>query len=105
MTETQIAIPLGIPNVRVLQTSLGERGEIIITIESTKLGATCRTCGKWITKLHGQEEWVTVRHLSVFGRPTFLSYRPHQYQCQDCEGYPIMTQRLAWQDGTVLMIS
>lgn len=105
MVETQIAIPLGIPDVRVLQTSLGERGEIIITIESTKGGTTCRKCGRWITKLQGREEWVTIRHLSAFGRPTFLSYRPHQYQCQICEGHPITTQRLEWQDGTVLMIS
>jgi transposase len=99
MVKAQVTIPLGIPDVRVLQSSTGERGEIIITIESTKGGTQCRKCGKWITKLHGREEWVTIRHLPVFGRPTYLRYRPRRYQCQDCEGHPTTTEKLEWQDA------
>ncbi len=99
MTKAQITIPLDIPDVRVLQTTMSERGEIIITLESTKAGTRCRQCGKWITKLHGSDEWVTIRHLPAFGRPTYLRYRPHRYQCQDCEGHPTTTQGLEWSDG------
>ncbi len=99
MSKAQITIPLDIPDVRVLQTSVNERGEIIITIESTKVGTTCRKCGKWITKLHGQDEWVTIRHLPAFGRPSYLRYRPRRYQCQDCEGHPTTTQSLDWHDA------
>ena len=99
MAKAQITIPLDIPDVRVLQTSLSERGEIIITIESTKAGTQCRKCGKWITKLHGRDEWVTIRHLPAFGRPTYLRYRPNRYQCQDCEGHPTTTQCLEWHDA------
>ena len=69
MPKAQITIPLDIPDVRVLQTSLGERDEIMITIESTKAGTRCRKCGKWITKVHGQDEWGVVKHLPAFGRP------------------------------------
>lgn len=98
MTNTQVTIPLGIPEVRVLQTSTGEGGELIITIESTKAGTCCHKCGKWITKLHGREEWVTLRHLPVFGRPTYLRYRPRRYQCQACAGHPTTTEKLEWQD-------
>jgi transposase len=99
MAKAEITIPLDIPDVRVLQTSLNTRGEIIITIESTKAGTQCRKCGKWITKLHGRDEWVTIRHLPAFGRPTYLRYRPSRYQCQDCEGQPTTTERLAWHDA------
>jgi transposase len=99
MAKTQVTIPLGIPDVRVLQTSAGERGEIIITIESTQAGTQCRKCGKWLTKLHGCDEWVTIRHLPVFGRPSYLRYRPKRYQCQDCEGHPTTTEKLDWQDA------
>jgi len=99
MGKAQITIPLDIPDVQVLQTSIGERGAIIITIESTKVGTRCRQCGKWITKLHGRDEWVSLRHLPAFGRPTYLRYRPKRYQCQDCEGHPTTTQDLAWQDA------
>ncbi len=98
MTKAQITIPLDIADVRVLQTSVSERGEIIITIESTKAGTQCRKCGKWITKLHGRDEWVTIRHLPAFGRPTYLRYRPNRYQCQDCEGHPTTTQDREWSD-------
>jgi len=99
MTKAQITIPLDIPDVRVLQTMMGERGEIIITIESTKKGTACRKCGRWITKLHGQDEWVVKRHLPAFGHPTYLRYRPKRYQCQDCEGHPTTTQSLEWHDA------
>lgn len=99
MAKAQITIPLGIPDVRVLQTSLGERGEIIITIESTKAGTPCRQCGKWLTKLHGRDEWVTIRHLPVLGHPTYLRYRPKRYQCQECDGHPTTTQGLDWRDA------
>ena len=76
MAKAQITIPLDIPDVRVLQTTMGEQGEIIITIESTKKGTACRKCGRWIRKLHGQDEWVTIRHLPAFGRMSYLRYRP-----------------------------
>ena len=99
MAKTEVTIPLGIPEVRVLKSEAGERGEIIITIESTKAGTSCRQCGKWITKVHGQDEWVTIRHLPVFGRPSFLRYRPKRYQCQDCTGHPTTTERLEWHDS------
>ena len=99
MAKAQITIPLDIPDVRVLQTSLSEQGEIIITIESTKAGTACRKCRKWITKLHGRDEWVTIRHLPAFGRASYLRYRPNRYQCQDCEGQPTTTENLAWHDA------
>lgn len=91
MSKAQITIPLDIPDVRVLQTALGERGELIITIESTKDGTRCRKCGRWIQKLHGRDEWVTIQHLPAFGRATYLRYRPKRYQCQACEGQPTTT--------------
>jgi transposase len=99
MRKAEVTIPLDIPDVQVVQTAMGDHGEIVITIESTKAGATCRQCRKWITKLHGLGEWVTIRHLPVFGRPTYLRYRPRRYQCLDCEGHPTTTQKLEWHDA------
>ena len=99
MSKAQITIPLDIPDVRVLQTALGERGELIITIESTKDGTRCRKCGRWIRKLHGHDEWVTIRHLPAFGRPSYVRYRPKRYQCQECEGQPTTRQEVEWHDA------
>jgi transposase len=98
MSRAQVTVPLDISDVRVLKTEINQGGELIITIESTKPGTTCRRCGNWIDKFHGHDEWVSLRHLPVFGRPTYLRYRPRRYQCQTCDGHPTTTQRLEWQD-------
>lgn len=98
MTKAQVTVPLDIPDVRVLKTEMSKDGELIITIESTKAGTTCRVCGRWINKSKGHADWVTVRHLPVFGRPTYLRYRPRRYQCQECEGHPTTVQKLEWHD-------
>jgi len=99
MAKAEVKVPLGIPEVRVLQTEINQTGALIITIESTKKGTNCRWCGNWITKSHGYDKWVQVRHLSVFGRPTYLRYRPRRYRCEQCEHKPTTTQRLEWHEN------
>ena len=43
MAKAQVMVPLDIPDVRVLKTEINARGELIITIESTKTGTSCRS--------------------------------------------------------------
>jgi transposase len=99
MSKAQVSVPLDIPDVRVLKTEINARGELIITIESTKAGTVCRRCGRWIDQFHGHDDWVSVRHLPVFGRPSYLRYRPRRYQCLECADRPTTTQRLDWHDA------
>jgi transposase len=98
MARAQVTVPLDIPDVRVLKTEINAQGELIITIESTKAGTICQRCGRWIDQFHGHNDWVSVRHLPVFGRPTYLRYRPKRYQCLLCEQHPTTTQHLDWRD-------
>jgi transposase len=98
MAKSEVTIPLGIPDVRVLKTEINKQGEVIITVESTKKGTTCRWCGEKSTKSHGYDKWVQVRHLPVFGRPTYLRYRPKRYQCTKCEKPRTTTERLDWHE-------
>jgi transposase len=99
MKRAQVTVPLDIPDVRVLGTEINKVGELIIAVESTKEGTICRECGREIRKCHGHAEWVLIRHLPVFGRPTYLRYRPRRYQCLACEGHPTTTQRLDWRES------
>ena len=99
MSRAQVSVPLNIPDVRVIKSEINPGGELIISVESTKPGTSCRVCGNWIEKLHGQDDWVILRHLPVFGRPSYLRYRPKRYQCQNCEGKPTTTQGLEWHDA------
>lgn len=96
MSTTQITIPLDIPDVRVLQTQLTAQGEFVITVESTLTSAVCHRCGQIIRKSYGTDDWVTVQHLPILGRPVYLRYRPKRYRCNTCEGHPTTTQQLAW---------
>jgi len=99
MSRAQVTVPLDIPDVRVLSTEINKVGELIITVESTKEGTNCRRCGREIRKRHGYDEWTIIRHLPVFGRPSYLRYRPRRYQCLECEDHPTTTQRLDWREG------
>lgn len=99
MMRAQVSVPLNIPEVQVLTSEINQQGELVITIESVKDGTNCRICGEWITKMHGHDNWVMVRHLPVFGRPSYLRYQPKRYQCQKCEQKPTTTQLLDWREA------
>jgi transposase len=98
MKKAQITLPLEIADVRVLNTEINAAGEVIITVESTKKETRCRKCGRTISKFHGHDDWVQVRYLPVFRRPSYLRYRPRRYQCLDCADHATTTQRLEWQE-------
>lgn len=92
----QITLPLGIPDVKVLGVETNESGDIVITVESTIEGTKCRKCGQVITKFHGHDEPITLRHLPILGRRTYLKLRPKRYRCLNCENEPTTTQKLEW---------
>lgn len=98
MTKAHVTIPLDIPDVRVLKSEINAADELIITVESLQDTAICRVCGKPIRKLHGHDDWVRVRYLSVFGHPTYLRYQPKRYRCESCAGHPTTSQRVAWHE-------
>ena len=92
-----ITVPLGIPDVKVLGVDLNERGDVIITVESTQGYTHCQQCGRKITKFHGHERWIELRHLPVLGRRTYIRFRPKRYECDSCGG-KTTTQRLDWYE-------
>jgi transposase len=96
MHKPQISIPLEIPDVKVLKTEINPKGELVITIESTKAETRCYRCGREIRKFHGYDEWITLRYLPVFKRSSYLRYRPRRYYCRDCDA--TTTQKVEWHD-------
>jgi len=96
-----ISIPLDLPDVRVLDTQINEQGEIIITVESTLEGCQCNHCQKKIEAFHQDDEWITIRHLPMLGRPVYIRMRPKRYNCAWCarrKGKQKVTtsQQLSW---------
>ncbi|QTA88097.1 Transposase domain-containing protein [Desulfonema magnum] len=89
---------LNIPDVTVEKTEINETGDVIITVRSTCEGTCCDRCGAEINKPYGHGREVMLRHLSVFGRKTYIRISPPRYQCACCEGSPVTTQKASWYE-------
>lgn len=63
--QSTIAIPLDIPDVRVLRTEWTTDQALIIEVESTLTTAMCRRCGRTIIAFHGYDQPIQLRHLPI----------------------------------------
>src|SRR3989442_15579328 len=95
---SMIEFPLDIPDVRVLKSEFSERGDLIITVESTLQSAACRLCGRQIQEFHGHDAPIRLRHLPVLNRRVFIEIRPKRYRCPSCSGGPTSTPKNSWYD-------
>ena len=93
-----LQIPLDIPNIRLLSSRNGERGELILEVESHLNTTKCSHCGKAIIEFHGYDRPIQLRHLPIFERAVLIEIRPKRYRCRHCEGDPTTTQKLDWYD-------
>ena len=89
-------IPLDIPDVMIEKVETGRNGDFVITVKSTVEYTYCHKCGKKITKVYGYDREITLRHLAILGRKTYIRLRPVRYQCPSCDGNPTTTQQLSW---------
>ena len=93
-----IAVPLDLPDVRVLASRVREDATLLIEVESTLRTARCHCCGREIDRFHGFDRPIRLRHLPVFGREVAIEIHPKRYRCPYCEGKPTTTQRCAWYE-------
>jgi transposase len=93
-----ISIELDIPDVQVLDVKTNKAGDYIITVESTLKSAKCRQCGREITRFHGHDKWITLRHLPILGKRVYIRLRPKRYLCPYCSDKPTSTQQLPWYE-------
>ncbi|MBK8753511.1 MAG: transposase [Candidatus Competibacteraceae bacterium] len=87
---------LDIPHIKIDEVEIDREGNDRVTIQSTEHGTHCYQCGHFIEHFYGQGEFITLRHLALFGRQVELRLRPPRYSCQRCQGQPTTTQRATW---------
>jgi transposase len=92
-----ISFPLDIPDVDVISVEMNERGDYIVTVESTLNSAICQSCGSRITKPNGYGREIELRHLPILGYQLYLRLRPKRYECPNCNG-KTSTQELDWYE-------
>lgn len=92
-----ITLPLDIPEVEVISVEINEHGDYIVTVESMRNHAVCRSCGGRITKPNGYGREIELRHLPILGHRVYIRLRPKRYECPHCNG-KTSTQELDWYD-------
>lgn len=95
---SELKIPLGLPDVEVLNTIITPDGKVIIEVESLIQSTKCGCCGQEISCTYGHGQAIELRHLSVLGRETYLRLRPRRGQCKSCLYEPTTTQVLSWYE-------
>lgn len=97
--QSELSIPLDIPDVEVLAVKLSKNKEYTITVDSKLNRATCRGCGREISKFHSHDRTIRLRHLPILGHKVYIELRPKRYECPACsskEHRKISTQQLTW---------
>jgi transposase len=92
-----ITFPLDIPEVDVISVEVNERGDYIVTVESTQNSAVCQSCGDRITQPNGYGREIELRHLPILGHRLYIRLRPKRYECPRCNG-KTTTQKLDWYE-------
>lgn len=100
--QPTIALPLDLPDVRVLRTNVTTDRELIIEVESTLTTTTCRRCGQTISAFYGYDRPIRLRHLPSFGYVVYIEIRPKRFRCPFCDDHPTTTQRMNWYDPKAL---
>ena len=73
-----------------------DRGDVLITVETTESSVACHVCGRQLTKRHGCDKERKLRHLSILGKRTYIIYKPNRYICEDCDNNPTTTATPRW---------
>jgi transposase len=96
MTATTFPIEIDLPGVEIEGVQLTREGSYEIRVSSTLTGCSCHKCGQAITKPHGHDRELRLRHLPIFGKETFILICLPRFQCLACPGKPTTTQQVAW---------
>ncbi len=89
---------LNLPEVKVSSVRIDHSGHCLVHVESRGESTRCHCCGRTIDKPYGHSHEIKLRHLSIFGRNTYVVMRPKRYQCVHCSGHPTSTERCSWYD-------
>lgn len=87
---------LGLSDIKIESFKLIKK-EMIIHVNSTCGSVLCRLCGR-PTSPYGSGRELTLRHLPIFGRSTYIKITPRRGICKYCDHGPTTTECLNWYD-------
>jgi transposase len=97
--SARITIPLDIPDVDVVDFSQNQAGAWLITVTTQSDTTMCGMCQETIACKHGSGRPVTMRHLPILGRATYIRIAPKRAKCPHCVNSPTTTQTVSWYEA------
>ena len=94
--RAEIRIPLDIADVDVVEMREGKGGKLTVTVKNRATTTECGVCGRTIECKHGCGAAITLRHLPILGRETYIRVRPKRGKCEECLTSPTTTQKASW---------
>lgn len=71
-------IPLDIPEIHLLSNERTEAGELLPKVERVRRTTPCRICGRELTRQHGLDRPIRLRHLPILEQAVYLEIRPRR---------------------------
>ncbi len=84
MTATTFPIEIDLPGVEIERVQINREGSYEIRVSSTLAGCSCHKCDQLITKPHGHDREIWLRHLVILGRETYIFIGLTRLQCLNC---------------------
>lgn len=85
---------LNFPNITI-EKCINREDKIELTLGFLNDSINCEKCGTKIDEIN-QERPISIRDLSVFGKPVFLDLNRRQFYCKSCQKYT--TEKLNYID-------
>ena len=93
-----VSIPLDLEGVTVDHVEERATGEILIHVTSVAEGTRCHRCEREIRDGCGYGREIKLRHVPIFGCPTYIVFKPRRLVCKVCPDKPVTTQSMPWYD-------
>jgi len=95
--NSKISLDLGLSDIKVEEVKIDKKGVYHIHVSSTLTKGVCHKCGKEITKFHGLDREMEIRHLPILGKECYIHIRLPRFECEECKKHPKTTGQVEWR--------
>ena len=92
--NSTISLDLGLSDIKIETVKIDKKGIYRINASSTLTKGICHKCDKEITKFHGLDREMEIRHLPIFGQECYIHIRLPRFECKK---NPKTTAQLPWR--------
>jgi hypothetical protein len=85
MAKSTFPVELGLSDIKIKRVEVDRFGDYHIHVSCTVRQTRCSSCGKAISKSHGQCKASVIEHLPILDRRVFIHAKWPRFLCSDCD--------------------